>query len=160
MKGGESNAGAVSDQFSLIGEPAPKFELAMLDGSRFKLEDYLGKEVIVLDFWASWCAPCIRSLPKMVNLERSYSDGKVKLLAVNQEETKFTINEFLANRNLDMTVGLDTDLSLSRKFLVGTLPQTVLIGRTGKVERVFIGTPTDLHTTLQSAINDLLEPTD
>ena len=144
---------------SLVGVDVSSVEIPLLNDDVFRIGDHTDT-VIVLDFWASWCAPCIRSLPKMVNLERSYSDGKVKLLAVNQEETKFTINEFLANRNLDMTVGLDTDLSLSRKFLVGTLPQTVLIGRTGKVERVFIGTPTDLHKTLQTAINDLLPPTD
>ena len=114
----------------------------------------------MLDFWASWCAPCIRSLPKLVSLVGTFPEDKVKLIAVNEEELPFTIHQFLAPRDLDMTVGVDVDAAIGRKFGVTALPQTVIVGPNGKIARVFVGAPADLHASIQRTIQELLPPSD
>ena len=143
----------------LIGKRFDDVTIPLLGGSDAPLGDQRGK-VVVLDFWATWCAPCIRSLPRMQSLVGTFPPGTVRLIAVNQEEKAFAIQSFLANRDLDLEVGLDVDLSIGRKFRVDALPQTVVIGPDGKVSRVFVGAPTDLHKAVHTAISELLEPQD
>ncbi len=101
-----------------------------------------------------------QSLPKLVALANTYPTEKVRMIAVNQEELPFIIQQFLAVRDLDMEVGVDADASIGEVFGVNSLPQTVIVGPGGKVARVFVGAPADLHTSIQQAINELLPPSD
>ena len=142
-----------------IGFDVEQVVVPMLDGRELTLGSYRDK-VIVLDFWATWCAPCIRSLPKLVNLVDSFPDGTVELVAINQEESPFTIKTFTASRDLDVAVGLDPDLKLADQFGVSTIPHTVIIDTAGRVARVYQGSPTGLHEDIAQAITELLPPTD
>ena len=143
----------------LIGTDVREIVIPMLSGDPLRLGDEQDK-IVVLDFWASWCAPCIRSLPKLIPLVSSFSDDQVKLIAVNQAEAPFTINTFLASRDLNLLVGLDTETALARQFGVTSIPQTIIIGTSGKVERVFVGAPANLHQSISQAIQELLPPSD
>ena len=78
----------------LIGKNAPQFESVLLDGSKFKLENHKGK-VVVLDFWATWCGPCVRALPVLIEKMSQFEKDELILLAVNQGETKKVISQFL-----------------------------------------------------------------
>ena len=142
----------------LIGTDVRDVVIPMLDGDQIRLGDE-GDKIVVLDFWASWCAPCIRSLPKLVPMLATFPQDRVKLIAVNQAEAPFTINTFLASRDLTMNVGLDAETALAREFGVKSIPHTVIVGN-GKVERVFVGAPVDLHKSIYNAINELLPPED
>ena len=82
---GENGAPAGLDS-SLVGKPAPDFRLDMLDGTKFNLADHK-ENVLVLDFWASWCGPCLQVMPQVDKVAREFADQGVKLVAVNLAET-------------------------------------------------------------------------
>lgn len=146
---------------ALLGQPAPKFALVSLSGDEaFELADVLGKRVIVLDFWATWCPPCVESLPKLAELSDKFAGKPVAIYAVNLEEDAKTISEFLKAREIEISVLLDAQASVAEKYDVKGIPQMVLIGLDGRVQVVHDGPPDDLHATLSTQIEALLDGED
>ncbi|MEM1443578.1 MAG: TlpA disulfide reductase family protein, partial [Verrucomicrobiota bacterium] len=136
----------------LVGEKAPEFELTMLDESQFKLSDYSGK-VVVLDFWATWCGPCIKAIPDVRKVVGAFPGGTVKLCAINQSESLPIIQRFLDSRNWnDLPVALDFDMKVSRSYQVEGIPHTVVIGKDGTVAWVHTGFTEDLKQKLFEAV--------
>jgi thiol-disulfide isomerase/thioredoxin len=145
----------------LIGQPAPKFALVELEGDEaFELASVLGKKVVVLDFWATWCPPCVEGLPHVAEVASAFKDEQVAVYAVNIEEDAETIREFLKQRELQLHVLLDAQSDVAGKYEVSGIPQTVLIGLDGRVHVVHAGLPTDLKSKLTEAIHALLKRED
>ncbi len=139
----------------LIGTKLSEIVIPTLDGDVFSLQSAAGK-VVVLDFWATWCRPCVKAIPDLIAVTNDFSTDDVVLLAVNQEEDVATIRSFLAERDFNVQVGLDGGM-LSRRLQVQSLPQTIVIGPDGKVAFVKVGYSSDLRETLRRAISSLLE---
>ncbi|MEX2579258.1 MAG: TlpA disulfide reductase family protein [Verrucomicrobiales bacterium] len=136
----------------LVGKEAPPVKLTMLDDSNFDLEDHRGT-IVVLDFWATWCGPCIKAMPDVVTAVGAFPDGAVTFRAVNQAETPPIISDFLKKREWDDTpVALDFDMKVSRAYGVEGIPHTVVIGRDGKVAWVHSGYTEELKKELFEAI--------
>lgn len=123
---------------ALVGEPAPNFQLKTLDGKTVSLAELKG-QVVVLDFWASWCPPCIESLPHLGKFYQETRDDGVKVFAVNLGEDKAKIEAFLKSKRVAVPVLLDAQGEVARKYNVVSIPQTVVIGKDGTVKNVFIG---------------------
>ena len=70
----------------LVGKPAPDFALDLLGGKKFRLAEAKGK-VVVLDFWATWCGPCLQAMPQVEKVAGEFRDQGVQLVAVNLQET-------------------------------------------------------------------------
>ena len=140
---GESNA--------LIGKPAPDFQLTTLDGQTVSLASLKGK-VVVLDFWATWCAPCIDSLPHLAKLEAERRNAGAKIFAVNMEEPKAKVESFLKSRKIDVPVLLDAEGEVAEKYSIVSIPQTVVIGKDGLVKRVFVGWGGDGYQELREEV--------
>jgi thiol-disulfide isomerase/thioredoxin len=113
-------------------------------------------KVVVLDFWATWCGPCVQALPKIRETVAKYSNDEVVLLAVNQEETKDQIQDFLESRILELPVGLD-DGKIGRQFKADSLPTTVVINPDGEIAFVKVGSSNDIEEKLSAAIDELLK---
>ena len=124
-------------QHASVGKPAPDVELTLLDGSKQKLADLKGK-VVVLDFWATWCGPCVQGLPKVTEVTKKLADQGVVFHAVNLGEDKATIETFLAKKKLAVSVAM-ADEALGQKFGVNGIPHTVVIGADGLVKKVHVG---------------------
>ena len=122
----------------LEGKPAPDFTLQDMNGKDVALKDLRGK-VVVLDLWATWCPPCRASLPHLDKLHEALKDKGVKVYAMNVQEDKADVEQFIKNTGLKTPVILDSNGAVSQKYKVTGIPQTVIIGKDGKVAKVFIG---------------------
>ncbi len=144
------------DPRDLIGKAAPDFSAAMLDGSQFKLADHKGKNIVIIDFWATWCGPCVYGLPVLNEVANAYKDKGVVFIAVNQGDSPETIKQFQEKKSLVLPVGLDQAASIGSRYYVGGIPQTVLVDKEGKVATVHVGLPVDLKGMLSQELDTLL----
>ena len=151
--GGENGGEWVFGSSSPLIGTSPDFNIKLLDGSKTSLKKQKGK-IVVLDFWATWCGPCVKALPEVQAVCGDYSADDVVLLAINQSEGKNQVKKFLRDRDWDLTVGLD-DGELSKQFSVEAIPQTVIIDRSGTVRFVKVGASMDLQDKLRAAIDQL-----
>jgi len=141
----------------LLGKPAPPLELELADGGgKLSLAKHLGKDVVVLDFWASWCGPCRRSLPLLADVAAAYQGKGVVVYAVNERESAATARAFMAREKLALTVALDADGAAGERYGVESIPQTVVIGKDGTVQAVHVGYAPELKDTLGKQLDELL----
>jgi peroxiredoxin/outer membrane lipoprotein-sorting protein len=143
------------DASHLVGQPAPVFALKDLDDKEISLKDLKGS-VVVLDFWASWCGPCVGSLPKINQLHEEFKEQGVKVFAVNQGEDKELVQGFMKSRNLSLPVLLDTDTKVGNQYDANAIPETVVIDKSGQIRNVFVGAGPDTESKLKEAIQAAL----
>ncbi len=140
----------------LAGKNAETFKLPMLEGEDFSLADAKGK-VVVLDFWATWCGPCVKALPSLIEAMAAFPRDEVIFLAVNQGETKPTVERFLEAREIKMPVAFDADQKVAKKYGVEGIPHTVVIDREGKVAFAHTGYAADGAEKVAAAVKKALE---
>jgi peroxiredoxin len=141
-----------------VGNDAPDFTLARHTGDeKVKLSD-LDDRVVVLDFWATWCPPCVEGLPEIqaVHDWANKQDKPVDVFAVNLREKPGQVTDFLKRHDLDLPVLMDQDGSAAEAYGVEAIPTTVVIAH-GKVANVHVGLAPNLESTLKSEINTALE---
>lgn len=125
-------------------------------GKRAKLSDYKGK-VVVIDFWATWCGPCVISMPAMDTLYRKYKDKDVVVMGVSQEE-RSKITEFLKTRPVSYPMFIDDSGGMggpSKLFDTNVLPTVVLIDRKGNAvykQEGFDGSTADLEKEIDKVL--------
>ncbi|MDK1020373.1 MAG: redoxin domain-containing protein [Candidatus Hydrogenedentes bacterium] len=123
---------------ALKGKMAPDFTVALLDGSSFTLSEHKG-EIVILDFWATWCGPCRVAMPVLSDVAKEFADEGVRLYGVNLREEPERIRAYLKGQGLDVTVALDSDGRVGEMYKASGIPQTVIVGRDGKVAIVHVG---------------------
>jgi peroxiredoxin len=141
---------------ALLGEPAVPFETVDLEGQPIDLKQHIGKEMILLDFWATWCGPCVRAMPDVDAVAKKYADRGLVFYAVNVGEEPQAVKEFLKANELEVPVAMDPDGAISESYQVQGIPQTVLIGKDGRVQVVHVGFSSELGKTLEQNFEDLL----
>jgi peroxiredoxin len=140
----------------LIGKMAPDFQLNGLDGKSVKLASLRGK-IVVLDFWATWCGPCVATLPIVLEVTSSFKDRGVVFFAVNLKEKADHVRKFQTDKNLSFSVLFDANGSIADLYLAKAIPQSVVIDKDGKIQAVHVGFSSSLKTTLTQQLNDLLD---
>jgi len=133
----QSIAGAVAEH-PMLGEQAPDFEATTLQGETVTLED-LKDKVVVIDFWATWCAPCIAALPIIQTVSEDYQDKDVVFLPLNVDEAEEKVKAFIAEQDWDIDPIMDAGGKISESYKADAIPQTVVIGKTGVIESVHLG---------------------
>jgi thiol-disulfide isomerase/thioredoxin len=140
-----------------VGTQAPSFDLPVFGkkGAHMALSDLRGK-VVLLDFWATWCPPCIQMLPILHDLHKEWAPRGVEFVGVDSDGPSSTVQDvrdFLVEHPAPYPIVLD-DGTANSLYKVRALPQMVLIDREGAVRRVFIGFTT--RRELASALADAL----
>jgi peroxiredoxin len=137
----------------LLHSPAPEFSLLALDGRQVSLSQFKD-QVVVLDFWATWCASCRESLPHLQALAANSDLAKrgLVVLAVNEQEDPSTIRTFIDQVHLMLPVVQDTDGAVWRSYGVGVLPVTVVIGRDARVAAIISGGTPETSRQIDGAI--------
>jgi peroxiredoxin len=142
---------------SMLGKKVPEFQLSALDGSTFKLSEYNGR-VVVLDFWATWCGPCVASLPEYLEAMREFAATDAVFLGVNSSETPEVVRSFVESKKLEGFNSLfDFDQSLLNTMGVGGIPHTVVIGPSGEVAHVHVGYTVGAAKEVAQVIRQLLQ---
>jgi thiol-disulfide isomerase/thioredoxin len=139
------------------GEAAPEFDLPRIDGTagRLTLRSLRGK-VVLLDFWATWCPPCIQMIPVLHDLHQEWSSRGVEFVGVDSDGPQSTVQDvrdFLVERPAPYPIVMD-DGTANTLYKIRALPQMVLIDREGAVRKVFIGLTT--RRELASAFAEVL----
>jgi thiol-disulfide isomerase/thioredoxin len=137
------------------GGPVPALELQSLDGKQHQITDYRGK-VLVLNFWATWCAPCVKEMPSMESLAKRLSDQDFALLTVNFGEQPARIKPFLEKIGVNVTVLLDPDMRASRAWVKKGLPTTFIIDADQKIRYQVLGELSWDSPEVENRIRELL----
>lgn len=118
------------------GDKAPDFTAELVDGTEFKLSDH-NDDVILLNFFASWCGPCMREMPAFEMLKNDgYSN--LAILCVNCAEDKATVDELVKSQGYTFPIAYDEDESISAKYPTEGIPYTLII-KNGVIKKTFIG---------------------
>src|SRR5688572_17400964 len=129
-----------ADPQTLVGKAAPELNLDLLTGGKVKLSDHKNKHLVIIDFWATWCPPCVAELPWIDEVVKARADKGVVFYAINEEEDAKDIEQFVEGKNLaHLKIPLDKDGAASKAYLVEGLPQAVIIGKDGVVKSVHVG---------------------
>ena len=136
----------------------PGFTLPDLQDNMHGLQDYRGK-VVLVNFWASWCPPCIHEMPALQKLKQQLADKPFEILTLNVGEKKYKVRKFTRLIKLELPVLLDSGNDTFNGWQVKTLPTSFLVDATGAVRYRVIGNPGWDNTTSLGIIDDLLNET-
>ncbi|MFB1082310.1 TlpA family protein disulfide reductase [Jeotgalibacillus sp. JSM ZJ347] len=118
---------------------APDFTLMMQDGTELSKKDLSGQPLI-LNFWTSWCPPCVAEVPELNQFSAEYSD--IKLIGVNltkEEYKKENVSGFIEEHQVPFPIALDEEGTMQETFRIFTIPITVIITADGKIYETFFG---------------------
>ncbi len=121
---------------TLVGNPAPDFTVQDAD-RKVTLHDLRGK-VVVLNFWATWCPPCVEEMPSLVRMQSNLKD-RVVVLAVSVDDDERSYRTFLRKNNVDLLTVRDPQQKSNELYGTFKFPETYIIDRQGVVQRKFIG---------------------
>jgi thiol-disulfide isomerase/thioredoxin len=127
------------DQEPLLGQAAPNVAMDLLDGGKLDLASLKGKNVVVLDFFATWCGPCRMSMPTVEEVAKKYADKGVLLYFVNSSEPADVIRPFMQRLGVSAPVALDTDHKANSAYDASRIPRMAVIGKDGNVYGVHRG---------------------
>ena len=117
---------------------APDFELMDIDGKTHRLSDYRG-EVVIVNFWATWCPPCREEMPSMARAAALIEDDGIRMLAVNVGENEDTIFQFTANYPVSFPLLMDLDSQVTEAWPIRGLPTTFVVDPEGRIAFSAIG---------------------
>lgn len=116
-----------------VGKYPPDFTATQLDGGRFSLAEQVGKKTIVLNFFATWCGPCVEELPELNRFYLEHRDEGFVLVGIDVEEKEDLVRSFVGEHHLGYPVIADSEGALKKLFGVESFPTSVFIGADGKI---------------------------
>ncbi|MCB9852157.1 MAG: redoxin domain-containing protein [Phycisphaerales bacterium] len=142
----------------LIGEPAPDFESTDFDDKPIKLSDLKGK-VVVLDFWATWCGPCVQAIPHIQEVAERMKDKPVVVLGINGDQPggEKRVKQFLEKKKITFRQVKDFMGEIKANYGVTSIPCTVLIGKDGIVQSIDVGFGFGGESELTAKIEKLID---
>lgn len=145
---------AGDDDYTWQGDPALDFTAQLMDGSEFTLSEQAGK-VVLVNFWATWCGPCVNEMPDLNRLYSEYSaGGEVEIILINCGESSRTVQSFLDRQGYGFPVACDEYSTISSAYGISAIPRTFVFGKDGVLLNDYLGSQS--YQTFQSAITRAL----
>jgi peroxiredoxin len=138
------------------GSVAPDFTLKSNSGKNLKLSELRG-QVVMINFWATWCSPCRQEMPLLNRIQEQYRKVGFTLLGVNIDDRPEAAQAMAINLGVNFPILFDTDKRVSRLYDVNTMPSTLLIDRDGKVRYIHLGYRPGYESSYESQIRELLK---
>ena len=135
---------------------APDFTLHAMGGANLRLKEQRGR-VVMVNFWATWCAPCRQEMPHLNRLYQKYRSAGFVLLGVNVDDDPSKAAEVATKLGVTFPVLLDADKRVSKLYDLNTMPSTVIIDRDGKVRYVHRGYLAGYEDNYEKQIRELLK---
>ncbi len=135
---------------------APDFTLRTADGKNLRLAEQRGR-VVLVNFWATWCAPCRQEMPLLNQLYQKYQGSGFTLLGVNVDEDSRNAINLATKLGVSFPVLLDADKAVSKRYDLSSMPSTLLIDRDGKVRYVHRGYQAGFEALYEQQIRELLK---
>lgn len=130
---------------------APDFSLSSTGTERVSLSKHSG-DLVLLDFWASWCSSCRKSFPWLNKIQEQYGAKGFKVIAINLDSNRKDADKMLEKLKVNFTVGFDPDGKVPDMYGVETMPTSFLIGRDGKVISIIEGFEEEAKADIQGLI--------
>ncbi|WP_173472681.1 TlpA family protein disulfide reductase [Eubacterium ruminantium] len=124
------------------GDKAPDFTAELVSGETFKLSDH-SDEVVLINFWATWCGPCVNEMPAFESLKNDNIDG-FTLVCINCNEDKSTVDQYVKECGYTYNIAYDTDNSIGQYYPTDGIPYTLIINK-GIVSKIFLGADNAEH---------------
>ncbi|MEW6203204.1 MAG: TlpA disulfide reductase family protein [bacterium] len=131
----DKSSGGETLQGTIPGSAAPLFSLEDIKGEKVNLQDFRGSKVVLLNFWATWCASCRKEMPELERLYKKYKKQGFIILGINVEESPRTVNAFLKKQKITYPVLLDSDGKVSGPafYHIYGVPDNIVIDKKGIV---------------------------
>jgi len=140
-------------------ELAPNCQLTEVNrANTYDLKEYQG-QVLYIDFWASWCPPCLKSFPFMDKIQKQYKDKGLKVIAINLDEQKAQAKDFMLRTPVAFTIAFDNDgRDCAQSFNVMAMPSSYLIDKKGVLRHTHLGFKSseteNLHQLIEQMVNE------
>jgi len=134
---------------------APDFTLKSRSGENIRLSDFKG-QVVLLNFWASWCGPCRQEMPILNSIHKKYAALGFTVLGVNVDRKSEKATEYLKDTPVDFPVLYDPDSKVSEQYNVSAMPSTAFVDRDGNVRFVHAGYKAGDEAEYQKMIKELM----
>ncbi len=146
-----------SPVMALVDMPVPgPFKLPLLEAGELLLPNPQTTNILLLDFWASWCGPCRQVMPVLAQIGRDYAARGVRYVAVNLREEPEVIRRYLASAQLELTVALDAQGRMAQAFHIQGIPTMVVVDRENIVRHVHVGASPEAGQDLRATLDRLL----
>ena len=145
---------------SSLGQAIMNIRLRDLDGNQVSIGQLKGEQLTVLDFWATWCKPCVKSIPRITELSRAYDEKIVRFLGVNEDSPRNQgkVRPFAQSVGIQYTVLMDPDQEVMTELLVAAFPTLIILNANGKILYTHEGyTPGDEQTIKQKIESFLVD---
>jgi peroxiredoxin len=134
---------------------ATDFSLKDINGKDVRLSDFRGK-VVMLDFWATWCPPCVNAVPELAALHTKYNSKGFEVIGISMDHSVGDTKRFVAGKNVPYTMLMSSD-KVEKQYGVTTIPVSFLIDKSGKVVRKHLGFAPGVSEEIEKEIRLLIE---
>jgi cytochrome c-type biogenesis protein len=155
----EQNLGSADAQLeekAEVGYLAPDFSVELLSGETVNLSDFRGK-VVIINFWATWCGPCVRKLPGIQQISEVYADDAV-VLAINCSEDKSKVEDFISENGYTFHVGPDYG-PIQSLYPTQGIPYSIIVNADGVITQMNLGGGGDIFAAYEGYIKTAIEST-
>ena len=145
-----------SQKKAKVKKSVPAFSLTSLDGNEITRDNLKGK-VVILDFWATWCAPCRAAIPHMVDLYETYKDKGLEVVGVSMDQNQSEVADFIKRNRVPYPIAMGTNNSITKDLgNISSLPTIILLDRKSSIEFKVVGFNAEIGTKLENKIKELL----